>query len=288
MSWGPAPADLRRLALLIGIYLATRVPALIGFAAAQRTAGEPISVLAAQERWDGWWYLYLAEYGYPDGLTIEGRDGYGPWGFFPAWPMLIRFVARVGIEDYRLSGLILSTLCGIALTIALYRLASNWTDHRAALWTVTLFLASPGTVVMALPYTEALFLLLAVVAIDAMVRGQWWLASAATLGACSVRSTGFAIVVAGIVAYALQLRDWRRKPAGSGRPDRRWPAFSSLSQGQRASPCRSFTPGTGPGTCSSGSPRNANGISGWTSVPSSLLGSGRPCSALSLIVCITW
>ncbi|MBF4459496.1 hypothetical protein [Pseudoclavibacter sp. VKM Ac-2867] len=114
--------------------------------------------------------------------------------------MLIRLVARLGVEDYRLAGLILSTVWGIALTIAFYRLASNWVDHRAALWTVALFLASPGTVVMALPYTEALFLVMAVVAIDAMVRGQWWIAAVATLGACSVRSTGFAVVVAGLVA----------------------------------------------------------------------------------------
>jgi len=108
------------------LFVLSRVPAIIGFLAAQRAEGVPVSLVAAQQRWDGWWYLYLAEFGYPSDLNLPDRPNYGPWGFFPTWPMTIRVVSRVLHVDHAVAGLVVASVFGVALALVLRRFAARF------------------------------------------------------------------------------------------------------------------------------------------------------------------
>jgi len=193
---------------VVVIFVLSRVPAVIGFLAAQRAEGVPASLVAAQQRWDGWWYLYLAEFGYPSDLNLPDRPNYGPWGFFPTWPMTIRVVSRVLHVDHAVAGLVVASVFGVALALVLRRFAARFVGDRTALVVVALFLFFPGAVVLSLPYTEAAFLFFAVAALDALVRERWVLASLAVFGACCIRSTGVAVLAAVVVQLVIVGRRW--------------------------------------------------------------------------------
>lgn len=193
---------------VVVLFVLSRVPAIIGFLAAQRAEGVPASLVAAQQRWDGWWYLYLAEFGYPSDLNLPDRPNYGPWGFFPTWPMIIRVVSRVLHVDHAVAGLVVASLFGVALALVLRRFAARFVGDRTALVVVALFLFFPGAVVLSLPYTEAAFLFFAVAALDALVRERWVIASLAVFGACCIRSTGVAVLAAVVVQLVIVGRRW--------------------------------------------------------------------------------
>lgn len=193
---------------VVVIFAVSRVPAILGFLAAQRAEGIPASLGAAQQRWDGWWYLYLAEFGYPSDLNLPDRPNYGPWGFFPTWPMIIRVVGRVLHVEPAVAGLLAATVFGVALALVLRRFAARFVGDRTALVVVALFLFFPGAVVLSLPYTEAAFLFFAVAALDALVRERWLIASAAVFGACCIRSTGVAVLAAVVVQLVIVGRRW--------------------------------------------------------------------------------
>ena len=194
--------------VVVVLFVLSRVPAIIGFLAAQRAEGVPASLVAAQQRWDGWWYLYLAEFGYPSDLNLPDRPNYGPWGFFPTWPMTIRVVSRVLHVDHAVAGLVVASVFGVALALVLRRFAARFVGDRTALVVVALFLFFPGAVVLSLPYTEAAFLFFAVAALDALVRERWVLASLAVFGACCIRSTGVAVLAAVVVQLVIVGRRW--------------------------------------------------------------------------------
>lgn len=193
---------------VVVLFVLSRVPAIIGFLAAQRAEGVPASLVAAQQRWDGWWYLYLAEFGYPSDLNLPDRPNYGPWGFFPTWPMIIRVVSRVLHVDHAVAGLVVASLFGVALALVLRRFAARFVGDRTALVVVALFLFFPGAVVLSVPYTEAAFLFFAVAALDALVRERWVIASLAVFGACCIRSTGVAVLAAVVVQLVIVGRRW--------------------------------------------------------------------------------
>lgn len=198
------------------VYLVSRIPAIAGFLAARTAEGHPPSLLEAQRRWDGWWYLYIAEFGYPGELNLPGRPSYGPWGFFPAWPMVIRFTARVLDLDYVIAGIVAASVFGVALALVLRRFAAHFVGDRKALVVVALFFFWPGAVVLSLPYTEAAFLFFAVAALDALVRERWLVASLATFGACCIRSTGIALFAAFGLQLLLLTRRWWVSRVGTG------------------------------------------------------------------------
>ena len=194
--------------IVVGIYLASRIPALIGFALAQHAESKPFSFLATQHRWDSWWYLYLAEFGHPDQLNIPDRPHYGPWGFFPAWPMIIRVVAQAVSVEYAVAGAVVTLFFGVALALVVRRFAARYVGDRRALLVVALFLFFPGAVILSLPYTEAAFLFFAVLALDALMRERWIIASVAVFGAASIRSTAVAVLVAVGVQFILVVLRW--------------------------------------------------------------------------------
>jgi len=209
--------------IVFGIYLASRIPALVGFAIAQHAESKPFSFLATQHRWDGWWYLYLAEFGHPDQLNIPDRPHYGPWGFFPAWPLMIRVVAHASRLDYEVAGAVVTMVFGVALALVLRRFAARYVGDDRALLVVTLFLFFPGAVILSLPYTEAAFLFFAVLALDALMRERWIIAAVAVFGAASIRSTAVAVLVAVGVQFILVVLRW-----WENRDQSRFPLLAAL------------------------------------------------------------
>jgi len=147
-------------------------------------------LLAPLARWDSAWYLRIADSGYGDTAARAA--------FFPLYPLLIRGVATVfgGSNGALLVAAYLVSLAAFlgALTL-LHRLTELELGRRLARPTLLLLAVFPAAVYFGAPYSESLFLLLAVGAFYAARTGHWAWAGACAGLASATRSAGLLLLL---------------------------------------------------------------------------------------------
>jgi Mannosyltransferase (PIG-V) len=147
-------------------------------------------VLAPLARWDSVWYLTIGDSGY-GGSSARGA-------FFPLYPVLVRGVGTVfgGSHAALLAAAFLVSLVAFlaALTL-LFRLTELELGRRLARPTLLLLAVFPAAVYFGVPYSESVFLLLAVGAFYAARTGRWAWAGACAALASATRSAGLLLVI---------------------------------------------------------------------------------------------
>jgi hypothetical protein len=144
------------------------------------------------ERWYHWdvvHYVGVARNGYvgePTGVPNEA--------FLPALPLLMRAGSGIGIDEV-VVGLLVSLVAGAVAAVSIARLAERLVPGTGQL-TVLVWLLAPTAVFLAAPYTEALFLALALPAVLAAQDGRWWLAGVLTASAATVRVSAVFLLAA--------------------------------------------------------------------------------------------
>jgi hypothetical protein len=149
---------------------------------------EPL--LAPLARWDSVWYLTIADSGY-EGSSVRAA-------FFPLYPLLIRGVGTVlgGSSGALLvAAYLISLTAFIAALALLYRLTELELGRRLARPTLVLLAVFPAAVFFGAPYSESLFLLLAVGAFYAARTDRWAWAGACAGLASATRSAGLLLVL---------------------------------------------------------------------------------------------
>lgn len=170
---------LKPLALWAMLRLLTIAVAALAFAHHQPPVQRPQDVTPVPDRlaeqivvapwynYDAVWYVKIVRDGYAAG---DGTTNFHPlylWtarllrlpGLHPLWPLLI-----------------VSTCAGAVLTIVFQRLAALDLSDDGARAAVNLFLCWPASLVIFAPYTEALWLLLAIASIYCARTDRWWTA----------------------------------------------------------------------------------------------------------------
>ncbi|HEY7660694.1 MAG TPA: mannosyltransferase family protein [Actinomycetota bacterium] len=165
------------------------------------------NLLTAWERFDALWFLRIAESGY----RLED----GSAAFFPLFPFATRGAASVLGGHELLAATLVSNLAFIGGLVVTYILTCTELSERAARTTVLLMCVFPTSFFFLMPYSESLFLLLAVTAFWGARRGKWWVAAAAGAGAALTRSVGIVLAPA-LLVEALQQRSEGRGPAWPG------------------------------------------------------------------------
>jgi hypothetical protein len=147
-------------------------------------------VLAPLARWDSVWYLRIADSGYGDSTARAA--------FFPLYPLLVRGVGTVlgGSHAALLAAAYLVSLaCFLAALVLLHRLTELELGRRLARPALLLLAMFPAAVYFGAPYSESLFLLLAVGAFYAARTERWaWVGACAGLAAAT-RSAGILLLV---------------------------------------------------------------------------------------------
>ncbi|MBA3826069.1 MAG: hypothetical protein H0X24_19490 [Ktedonobacterales bacterium] len=138
------------------------------------------------DQWDADWYFSIARSGY---YTVEATV------YFPLYPTLIHLGSLIfGANAAFLVALVISQLGSLAAYIGIALLAAHERgDTAAALPALRVFAAYPLAFFLAAPYTEGLFLGLAVWALYATRRGWWYGAAACGALAMLTRSMGVAL-----------------------------------------------------------------------------------------------
>jgi Gpi18-like mannosyltransferase len=171
-------------------------------------------------RWDALHYITIARDGYR--APADQADGKLP-AFFPLFPFCVRLISGVlgakSIHAVAWVAILFNLLAGLGALILIYNLAVEaGLDSSSARW-ATLFMAIyPLAVFLAVPYTEALFLLLSA-AFFLFVHKRKWIWAGITAGLLSAtRVTGvlFAILLCLSFLFSHNKEDYSPKEVFRG------------------------------------------------------------------------
>lgn len=212
------------LPAIIG-YLAARAINLVVLALMARSAHKPFWSMVGS--WDGEWFRDIADFGYVDKLPVSpaGKPYWVNVEFFPGYPYLVRVVSNLtGLSSLN-AGMLVTLVSGAVGAWGLYALGRELTgSHRAATIFALLWAAAPGSMVLTMVYSEALFVAFASWGLLAIIRRQWTTALVLCLLAGLTRNTAFAVVAAlGVAALQVVLskRDDGKRVGLLGREARR-------------------------------------------------------------------
>jgi Dolichyl-phosphate-mannose-protein mannosyltransferase len=168
--------------------------------------GDAFPLVGVWQRWDACWYGKIATFGYePAEMSVN---------FWPMFPILTGLTARLFDGSVALGGLIVSGVSYVAAMTGLYRLVARDFEPTIARRTVILLSIFPSAFFLFAPFTEALFLALAVWSIVFARERRWLLAGVIGLAAGLTRIQGVfllfpigweALAASGLTAW----RPWR-------------------------------------------------------------------------------
>lgn len=177
------------------------------------------NLVTAWERFDALWFLRVATGGYV--------DGDGSAAFFPLYPLLIRILSPVLGGHPLAAALLVSNAAFLGALIVFYLLTASEYDEAAARRAVLYLAVFPAAFFFVSPYSESLFLLLAVSSLAAARRGRWELAGLAGALASATRSVG---VLLPLPLAVEAIHRWRERREGLLRP-LAWSAVAALGTG---------------------------------------------------------
>jgi hypothetical protein len=158
-------------------------------------------------RFDGQWYLRLAEHGYPT-RPLHAKS---TLGFMPLYPAVIRGLAVVPGSSVPRAALIVSLAGGLAAALLVQRLAAGWWGEQAARRATVVFCLFPGSIVFSMAYSEGLAIPLALGCLLALGSRRWWLAGLLAGLATAAEPVALVLVAVCLAAAGRELHDrgWR-------------------------------------------------------------------------------
>ena len=150
-------------------------------------------------------------------IVAKGFAGH-PQGavFYPLHPMCIWAVSRV-LGHPLATAMLLNVLAHLGLVVCLYRYVGEEFSAAVGRWAVISLLTFPLAFLLAVPYSEAPFLVFVVLAFWAARRRNWLVAGVAGLLAAAFRQPGLLLLPAlGLewLLWAIRERRWRAWLAG--------------------------------------------------------------------------
>jgi hypothetical protein len=179
-------------------------------------------VFSSLAKWDAQHYLAIAFDGY-----VEGHAGLPPAetrpAFFPLYPGLVHALSGFGASPglVLIVAYVVSLGCFFAALVLLHRLTAIEVGERYARPALMLLAFFPAALFFGIPYSESLFLLLAVGAFLAARMGRWALAGAILALASATRVPGLLLIVPVALLYLYGPRADREPAASRGL----WPRY---------------------------------------------------------------
>lgn len=161
-----------------------------------------VAWLDAFARWDGRWYVSVAETGYGTGPDLQSN-----LAFFPLYPAAMRILAApFGADRAALvaAGIAVSLVALLVALAYLVRLARLDVDQASARRAVLYLLVYPTTILLTAVYAESMYVALAVGAFWNARQGRWPLAG--VLSGLAALTRPFGVVVSAALAVEMATR----------------------------------------------------------------------------------
>ena len=170
------------------------------------TSSAPVRVVSTQvllqawAKWDAGFFLALGQYGYYSSI---------PTVYYPMYPLLIHIVATLLGLNILVAALVVSNSGSLTAFIGLGMLAVQEDETKSAARNTVLVAASyPLSFFLAAPYSEGIFLALAVWTLVFMRRGAWYRASLCAFAAGWTRPTAIILILPLAWEYGRQHGWW--------------------------------------------------------------------------------
>ena len=154
--------------------------------------------------WDVWdtdQYLNIAQHWYPQTTSLSGMTSYV---FSPLYPLLIKLLALV-VNDYFISGLIISNVCLFIACFYTHRLVSLDSDEQTARRAVKYLFLFPTAFILSGVLTESLFLALSIACFYYAKKHNWPVAGILGALAAVTRPYGIVILIPMAIEYLLSI-----------------------------------------------------------------------------------
>src|SRR5271157_1642236 len=149
--------------------------------------------------WDSGYYLGIAVHSYPHEPGNIRYEAIFAW--FPGYPAAVHAATWIPGVSPVPAGLGVTVAAGLAAAWGLTRLGMTLTgDRRVSLLMTALWAVAPGSIVLSMLYSEALFCALAIWSLIALVERRWLTAAGLTILAGTVRSGALTLIAAVTVA----------------------------------------------------------------------------------------
>ena len=176
--------------------------------------------------WDGFWYGQIAQVGYPSSLPVDAVTGavrQNAWAFYPAFPMMSRFLMRLTGLGFPFVGSTLALLLGFGAAVVMGLLLRDRVGPRVALAAVAVYAACPVSPSFQIAYTESLAILLLCGFLWAISKERWLVTAGLALLIGLTRALALPLAVVALVAVFLR---WRRRQED---PISAWEGWSALA-----------------------------------------------------------
>lgn len=191
---------------------------------------------ATLSKWDALHYLTISHDGYSESIATGTPEEYRA-AFFPLYPGTVYVLSGFGtsLAATLVVAYAVSMACFFGALTLLHRLATIELGERYATPTLLLLAFFPTAFFFGIPYSESMFLLLAVGAFLAARTGHWAVAGIVLALASATRVPGLLLVVPVLLLYLYGPRtdrepdfDRGRRPRYRVRPDLAWLLLAPL------------------------------------------------------------
>jgi hypothetical protein len=141
---------------------------------------------AAWRHFDSYFFLHIAQLGY----TNQGLGA-----FFPLYPALIRLFAWLLSGHFTLAALVVSWLAAWGSYLWFYRLAEREYGSQVARFSLLFLACCPVSLFSFAPYSESLFLLVSIGAVERARAGRLWQAGMLAALGMLTRPTGILLLI---------------------------------------------------------------------------------------------
>lgn len=194
-------------------------------------------VFSTPARWDALHFLTIAYDGYSQSSEIGTPEGHRA-AFFPLYPGAVHVLGGFGasLAATVVMAYVVSLACFFGALVLLHRLATIEIGEQYAGPTLLLLSFFPTALFFGIPYSESMFLLLAVAAFLAARTGHWAVAGVVLALASATRVPGLLLVVPVLLLYLYGPRSDREPDFDRGpwrpryrlRPDLAWLLLAPL------------------------------------------------------------
>jgi hypothetical protein len=246
--------------LPLSIFLATRLADAVLVTVLGRAQLDPASLPVAPHRpplesgrsyadlvanWDGQWYRYIVEHGYPTHLpTVHGAVQDNQWAFYPLYPALVKPLTWAGLP-FGLAASLVSMVFGALAMCLLHRFLLHRVGTYGAAMTVLALCVAPAALVWQTAYGESLALFLVVVALGSLASRRYGMFAMTSLALSLCRPIVLPLGLVGAIHWyarwrnrateSFEVRD-RMRAAGAvavtGASFLVWPAVAALVTGR--------------------------------------------------------
>lgn len=164
--------------------------------------------------WDGSWYRWIAEHGYPHVLPtdVAGHLQQNAWAFYPAFPFLARLGMQLSGASFPLVGSMLALVAGAAAAGVLAVVLRRWVSPPLTIAAIAVWSAFPASPSLQIAYTESLAMLVLALWLLALQRERWILLGALSVVMGLTRPIAVPLAVVLLVCLALRWRSRETRP----------------------------------------------------------------------------